>query len=105
MAIELAILALLAFLAELALHYVCRFWFEDVKPPWSYVAGLLPLMAILTAWVLLRPGHSAAQVLVAAWVLVAAGGVAVLGAHLADWVHRLTMTLWVERSRNGSNDE
>lgn len=86
MILHLTLVFLIAALTEGLLHYMPWQWIfgRRVGPPWAYVAGLLPLMAIAWAFTALCPQATALETS-AAWTLaVVGGGGAVLLAYLLD---------------------
>jgi len=55
---------------------------QELRPPWTYVAGLLPLLTLHTGWAL-TSGHGW-QIALAPWAIIGAAGVGCIGAYQID---------------------
>ena len=85
---------------ELLLHYLPRlFMAGDMQPPWTYVAGLLPIVTV--GWLFEAAVDAPRWMVSASWTLcIVAGGVAVIGAYKVD-----ALVAQLRRSRREPQDD
>jgi hypothetical protein len=103
--IWLAATAALVFFAEAFLHYFPwnRLCGHELEPPWTYVAGLAPLLVAFSLWAYAFDGWASA---VGIWLICSAGGLAVVASYIFDGYLAKKNARWlggdIERGATGT---
>lgn len=85
----------------------CMHWFpwnrvigREMQPPWTYMAGLCPILALFTGWTSMRRGLRVRDAVLGLHVIVASSGLAVAVGYAIDQIAGHAMRARIDGKRS-----